>query len=495
MEFGAVDISEIRFDPKSRDDIPQLLRGLQYIYTNASLRKEIFTRMEAGIAPTVNKRNGRPGLELWKVFVMGILRLDLNMDYDRLQELVNHHDTIRKMLGHGDAFDKYAYQMQTLKDNVSLLTPELLEEINQIVVAAGHELVKKKGNEALRGRCDSFVVETDVHYPTDIGLLQDALRKIIILTARLSKKRGKAGWRQSDYHLKQAKRLMRKAQNTKRSQSRDESARAKKIDAVKAAHSDYLKVSRQIVEKAAETLKQLENSGKLDVSGLLEVDVICGFIIHAERQMDQINRRVLQGEVIPHEEKVFSIFQPHTEYICKGKAGVPVELGMRVCILEDQYQFILTHLVMEKKTDDQVAVEITKAAKARFPDLKQCSYDKGFHSPRNQVLLSEVLEFSVLARKGKLSRQNYAIENTADFKAARQQHSAVESAINALEVHGCDRCPDDGIDGFKRYVALAVVARNIHRIGTILKKQEEAVSLRKKLRLFRREEKTQRLAA
>ena len=79
---------------------------------------------------------------------------------------------------------------------------------------------------------------------------------------------------------------------------------------------------------------------------------------HAIRQIDQTKRRVILGEVIPHAEKVFSIFEPHTEWISKGKAGVPVELGVKVCILEDQYQFILHHQVMQQRTDDQVTVSM-----------------------------------------------------------------------------------------------------------------------------------------
>jgi hypothetical protein len=70
---------------------------------------------------------------------------------------------------------------QTLKDNVALLTPELLDQINQRIVQGGHVLVKKKAGQALRGRCDSFVVETAVHFPTDISLLFDAMRKVITL--------------------------------------------------------------------------------------------------------------------------------------------------------------------------------------------------------------------------------------------------------------------------------------------------------------------------
>src|SRR3970282_1821672 len=108
----------------------------------------------------------------------------------------NQHNTLREMLGHG-AFDEERYHYQTLKDNVSLFTAELLDKINQLVVNAGHVLVKKKGNEALRRRCDSFVVETDVHYPTDINLLYDAMRKVITLTARWCEKRAGRAWRDS----------------------------------------------------------------------------------------------------------------------------------------------------------------------------------------------------------------------------------------------------------------------------------------------------------
>ena len=153
MSIGEVDVSRITFDARSRDDIPKILRGLQHLYTDTSLRAAVFELLAEQIAPKINKDNGRPGMTLWSILVCGVVRLDLNIDYDHLQELVNHHDTLREMLGHG-TFDKEHYAFQTLKDNVTLLTPELLDKINQIVVPAGHALLKKKESEALRGRCD-----------------------------------------------------------------------------------------------------------------------------------------------------------------------------------------------------------------------------------------------------------------------------------------------------------------------------------------------------
>jgi IS5 family transposase len=82
-------------------------------------------------------------MTLWNILVCGVIRLDLNCDFDRLHELVNNHITLREMLGHG-MFDDVAYHHQTLKDNVSLLTPQLLDEINILVVTAGHVVAKKR---------------------------------------------------------------------------------------------------------------------------------------------------------------------------------------------------------------------------------------------------------------------------------------------------------------------------------------------------------------
>ncbi len=479
MQIGEVDVSKVKFDLKSRDDIPKILRGLQHLYIDLPLRTQLFELLEEHIAPKVDKRNGRPGMTLWTIFVCGVVRLDLNIDYDRLHELVNQHNTLREMLGHG-AFDREGYHYQTLKDNVSLFTPELLDKINQLVVGSGHVLVKKKENEALRGRCDSFVVETHVHYPTDINLLYDAMRKVITLTAQWCDSREVSDWRQHQYNVRHLKRLMRTAQNKKRSKAQSEEQQNKNKALIVEAHQAYLDVAERYLNKAQATLARLERSGYRDEFDVLRKLQIEDFMRHAIRQIDQTKRRVIGGEAIPHAEKVFSIFEPHTEWVSKGKAGVPVELGVKVCILEDQHQFILHHQVMPQKTDEQVAVAMVAETKQRFANLNACSFDQGFHSPENQRALNEQLEQVALPRKGKLSHTAQAEQQSAAFIKARRAHSAVESAINALEVHGLDRCPDHGIGGFKRYVALAVVARNIHRIGAILWQQEQAREHRRK---------------
>ena len=158
-----------------------------------------------------------------------------------------------------------------------------------------------------------------------------------------------------------------------------------------------------------------------------------------------------------------------------------MELGLRVCIVKDQYSFILHHRVMQNETDDKIAVRIIEETLSRFADLKSCSFDKGFHSQGNQKNLAALLEKVYLPRKGRLSAINNEIEHSEEFKHARRKHSAVESSIGALVNHGLDRCPDHGIHGFKRYVALAIVARNIQIIGDLLQ-QKEVKALRRQER-------------
>lgn len=465
-----IKIEDVKIDPKCRDDIPQILRGLQYIYTQKEIREKVFAVLEKLVPPNIDKNNGRPGMKLWRIFVLGVLRLDLNWDYDRLQDIANNHHTIREMLLHG-IFDQYQYNLQTIKDNVKLFTPEILDEINQIVVEVGHGVVKKK-DSGLKTRCDTFVVKTDIHYPTDINLLFDAMRKSIELTARLCEKNNIGGWRQYHHNIGQLKRALRYAQSSKKATYKTEEQKQIRDKKIMNLHQQYIELSKHYFDRIKETIKYFESNIPLSFVDCVRLSDIENFLKHAERQIAQIHRRVMCSETIPHAEKIFSIFEPHTEWICKGKMGVPVELGLKVCVIEDQYQFILHHKVMRKQTDDKVAVPMVEETKLRFKDIISVSFDRGFFSTNNRNQLQKMLKMVALPKKGRLSEQDKVIETGNEFLQAKYKHAAIESAINALDVHGLDRCLDHGTKGFNRYVALAIIARNVQRIGAILLKKE-----------------------
>jgi len=479
MEFWKKDISQIKFDLKSRDEIPKLLMGLQYIYSTPKVRAEVFKILKR-IMPVSKHKVGRPGMDLWKILVLGTLRLNCSWDFDKVHEIANNHTKLRQMLGHSKTdFDSF-YALQTIKDNITLLTPEMLDEINQVVITAGHNLIVTKKDQDLKGSCDSFVVETDVHYPTDTNLLFDAVRKMIFLIAIICSETGITEWRQSHHNILKVKRMLRSIQKLKRSTSKDENKKAQRDQFIVQAHKKYMDVCRSFVLKTKETISILRDLGILSISQDLRLSIIEEYIRHAERQIDQIKRRVVLDEKIPHAEKVFSIFQPHSEWISKGKAGVPQELGLKVCILKDQYGFILHHQVMEQQTDEKVAVVMTQEAKDRFPNLAGCSFDKGFYSPVNKGDLGKILDYVILPKKGRLSAKDKEIEHSEEFIKSRRKHSAVESSINALENHGLDRCLDHGLHGFKRYVGLSVLARNIQILGHLLQQKERKRQKRRK---------------
>lgn len=475
LSFGKVNVAEIKFDPKSRDELDKVLRGLQYIFVTPEIRKEVFKLLESVIPPEISRTTGRKGMDLWKILVLGVVRLACNWDYDKLHNMSNNHYTIREMLGHprDDWEDRYYYELQTIKDNVSLLPVDIITKISEIVVKSGHKLLGGKKKEELHGSFDSFVVETDVHYPTDINLLFDSIRKLIELTSRISGKFGISEWRQHKYHIKKTKRKMQKAQKEKRSRSKDRESR------IEEAHKEYLSVVEPLLSRLKATLDELsykEGFEWVESCMLHEIETYMGY---AEKQIELIRRRVFEGEKIPHKEKIFSIFEPHTRWISKGKQGVLVEFGLPVAVLKDQYGFILGHEVMEKTGDVDVAVPLTKRVKENFPVLKTVSYDKGCWSPENYEELRKFIEMAIMPKKGRLSITDKEYQNREEFIKYRKKHSSVESAINGLEHSGLDRCLDHGIVGFKCYVSLSILARNLQTLGKIVIAKEEKRQRRK----------------
>jgi hypothetical protein len=314
-------------------------------------------------------------------------------------------------------------------------------------------------------------VETNVEYPTDTRLLFDAVRKAIELLNRLCQQY-EVDEPVDRHELRRLKKLLRRLQKLKHSTSKDESKQAARQQEIIQAHQAYLDFAKELLKRTEGLLVNFEKNEGANNNKILKIKE---FINHAWRQIDQTYRRVIQGQKIPHQEKVFSIFEPYTEWLNKGKAGVPVELGVTVGIVEDQHQFILHHRVMQEEVDVDIAVLIIQETQKRFPLLSSCSFDKGFHSVSNQRQLADTLETVILPKKGRLSKTDQVRQQQVVFIEGRCQHAAVESAIHALEVHGLDRCPDRGLPAFKRYIALAVVARNLQILGRYIQKMEQNI--------------------
>ena len=248
LTLGSTPIEQIQIPLKSRDEFPQLLRALQHIYTDKELSEKIFGLLESVILPA--HHTGRPGMDLWSIFVLASARLCLNTDYDRLHYLSNADSLLRQMLGvHDGIFRGREFERQTIIDNVSLLDDATLREINHVIVQAGHGVVKKKETEALQVKIDSFVTEANVHYPTDYNLLWDSARKCLDVLQHLmdGDVLSNAGWRKKNYWRKGLKNRMLKVGRAVADKSKN---REKRISEVV---TDYLDFAGKLLEKISES--------------------------------------------------------------------------------------------------------------------------------------------------------------------------------------------------------------------------------------------------
>jgi hypothetical protein len=194
---------------------------------------------------------------------------------------------------------------------------------------------------------------------------------------------------------------------------------------------------------------------------MLELDRFIGLL---DKHIDLLERRIIKGEQIPHDEKLFSIFEEYTEWITKGKLHPNVELGKKLAITTDQYNLIVDYRIMDHQSDSEIVKTLAERL-ISFSTIKSWSFDKGFWHKENKALLEEHVEKLIMPKKGKCNKQEQAEEGQRYFKLLRNKHSTVESNINELECRGLDRCPDRGYPNFKRYIGLAVGAYNLRRIG------------------------------
>ena len=465
-------IEKIRLPLKSRDELPPILAGLQWLWLHPTLKAEILALLEAAVLAD-KKATGRTGMTLWQILVLGVVRLGLDADWDRMEHIANYDALVRQMLQvpatPWGAEDKM-FGHQTLRDNVALLDDELLQAINARIAAAGREMFAKKDGAplaALEIKVDSYVLETDVHFPTDLSLLWDAGRKCVDLVEGF-RATGHAmpGWRKFKAWRRQLKNLQRSTSQIVYRGGPNKEAR------VKSAVREYLAVGQEISGKVRQSLIEL-----CDLSVCASRwEKLVYFHTMLDKHLDLVQRRLLNEETIPSHEKVFSIFEPHTEWIQKGKQRPNVELGHKFLIATDQNQLIQDYAVLLKECEKDQSIPVADRLLGRYGagSVASLSFDKGFTRAADRELLGLYVPDVVMPKCGKKNAAEKERESGKRFVALRKQHSAVESQINSLEHHGLNRCLDVGLPGYLRYAGLGVMSYNLHVIGRELLARQRA---------------------
>ena len=471
-ELQITPIEKIRLPLKSRDELPPILAGLQWVWRHPTLKAEILALLEAKVLAG-KQRTGRTGMDLWQILVLGVVRLGLDADWDRMEHIANYDLLVRQMMGLPAApWDDEAkhFGHQTLRDNVALLDDELLQQINARIAAAGREVFAKKDGApvaALEVKVDSYVLETDVHFPTDLNLLWDAGRKCVdLIEGLLASGHALPGWRKFKAWRRQLKACERAASQIVYRGGANKETR------VQAAVRAYLAVGGELSVKVRHSLLGLCDQA-VDAT---RWERLAYFHAMLDKHLDLVERRLLKEEVIPASEKVFSLFEPHTEWIQKGKQRPNVELGHRLLLATDQQQLIQDYAVLRHQAEVDQSVPVADRLVGRYGPggVASMSFDKGFTRAADRELLSLYIPEVVMPKRGKKNAAETQRESGKKFQALRRQHSAVESEINSLEHHGLNRCLDVGLEGYLRYVGCGVMSYNLHVIGReLLRRQRE----------------------
>jgi hypothetical protein len=443
-----------------------VLRALQQVYSRPELRDQILDLIAQDVNQDTRDDVGREGMDYWQILVLAAVRLGCNLDYDKLQDLAEQHRALRHILRIGDWEEETDFNWRRIRDNICLLKPATIEQISHAVVAEGHRL---EPDAAKQTRVDSFVMETNIHWPTESTLIRDGLRKIVELCVLIASVLHVKGWRQSAHLLKKVKQLSRKIQ---RISSRKGPRYQERL---KAEYRKLLKLSGDLTRRAGQLLQRAEESTQL--AGSPQVALLRVFLERTEQVRDTARRRVLKGEQVPNAEKLFSIFEPHTQLYKRGKAGEAVQFGRLVMVFEDAAGFIThTYLLSREEQDRDVVVAQTRIVQERLKGaLEEASYDRGFHSPENQKELAKIIARPCLLKPGAKQSAQQAQEASVSFRQARQRHAGVESAIGALQAgNGLQRSRDRSELGFERYLALGVLGRNLHTLGKLLIAREAA---------------------
>ena len=461
LRFDVPSALNVELDFECRDEIIPVLRSLQHIYSCPQLRDACLKLVGQDVNVDSRDDCGREGLDYWEILVLGSARLGCNLDYDKLHDLAQNHRALRAIMGAGEWEATTSFSWRRIRDNVCLLKPATIQTISDLIVGEGHRLVPEAAEQT---RADSFVMETNIHYPTESTLIRDGARKIIELCVSLSEAIGLEGWRQHAHLWKQVKRASRAIERIAAKKGPNYQKR------LQAAYRKLLKQSGRIVRRARELCDTL------DLPAATEEDVFAehslqAFIARTERVQETARRRVLEGETVPNNEKLFSMFEPHTQLYKRGKAGEPVQFGRLVLLFEDGMGFITHHhLLPREQGDKDVVVEQTRIVQERLGGrIRRASFDRGFHSPENQERLAEIVANVCLPKPGKKQAAQQESTASVTFREARQSHPGVESAIGALQSgNGLERCRDRTELGYERYLALGVLGRNLHTLGRLL---------------------------
>ena len=436
------------------------LRGIaEFLDQRSALVEKVRLDLERGLKQPTTGRHGITPSQTLRALILMRLK---NWDYRELRERINDGYTLR---GFTDFDSHRVPQHDAFNRAFHRLTPQTLEAVNQAVIQAAVELGLEDGKKL---RVDTTVVETNIHYPTDATLLWDSVRTITRLVEDLHQKlpQGVEGFTN---RTRSARRRMQEIERMS-ARERQEQQQPK--------YRDLIRITEQVVQNARQVVETAKGAEGIDVVAGLVIDQlrreITSFCDLADRVIGQTRRRVIEGEQVPTHEKVYSIFETHTDLIKRGKARKPVEFGHKVFLAESAQGLITDYQVLEGNPADslQVGPSLERHQQTFQQAPEWYVGDRGFDSAENQDKCEKagVGHIGIPQRGGTKTAERKAFERSPQFKKSQRFRVGIEGRISVLiRGRGMRRCLAKGRERFQVLVGAAVLTNNLMRIAELLR--------------------------
>lgn len=437
---------------------PVLAQILEFVTQNAALVETVRQQLDDGLK---EPQTGRRGLTAEQTILSLILMRVKNWDYRELAERIADGYTLRQFTRFNsnpvpkhDAFNRAHNR----------LTPALVGRINALVIAAAVAAKLEDGNAL---RVDSTVVETNIHWPTDATLLWDAVRVLTRLIGRLREIAGKDVPRFPN-RRRSARRRMQKLQRMTAAQRENQQV---------STYRQLLAITQEVLSNARLSVAETARSGGRNRALVLgietlrkEISEVCRL---ADQVVDQARRRVVYGEQVPTGEKIYSIFEPHTDLIKRGKTNKPIEFGHKVFLAESAHGLITQYRVLDGNPTDENHVSTSlDNHKTMFGSAPETyATDRGFHNSSNEEICRDagVTSPSIPQRGGQKTPERAAAEKTPAFKQAQRFRAGIEGTISVLlRGRGMRRCLGRGKQRFELLIGAVVLTNNLMRIARML---------------------------
>jgi IS5 family transposase len=411
-----------------------------------------------------NRKTGRPGLTPAQVLRSLILMRVKNWDYRELRERIADGYTLR----HFTQFDsRRVPKHDAFNRGVNRLSPATVEAINQAIIRAAVDLGLEDGKKL---RVDTTVVETDIHHPTDSTLLWDSVRVVTRLVRKLEPLLP-AGVGPFTNRTRSARRRMQEIQRMTPTERHRRQVRT---------YRALIQITATVINEARAVVTRTGRVRGLDLMVAATVDAIRHDLTRycdlATRVVSQTTRRVLHGEQVPPDQKVYSIFETHTDLIKRGKVLKPVEFGHKVFLAESGHGLITQYRVLDGNPADQAHVDRSlKAHRTAFGAAPRLySSDRGFFNEANlkACRAAGVVLTCIPQAGGKRSPEREAVEKSRPFKRGQRFRAGIEGRISVLfRGRGMKRALVEGRVHFELFVGAAVLANNLMVIAELLQRK------------------------